>query len=421
VRDRGRSGEDRSRARSGPGDHASPAAHDVRLVLASATVDSFGSGLWLAGGALFFHRAVGLALPLIGAGLAVAGLIALPAGVQLARLADRSGPRRFYLVLTLIQAGCFAVFVLVHSFAVFVLLATIAASADSGAQAIRSAIVRAIGGAAAVRFRARLHALMNVAIALGAAAAAVLIGVGSLGAFDALILIDAATFAAAGLLVARTAPTAVSVAPARRGWIAIRDRAYVGAAALDGVLDLEFGVSGFVLPLWVVTHTTAPRWLAALLLLLNTVLVAALQVRFSKGAETLHGATRSFRRAAVTLTVAALAFSLTAGPPPVAAVVMLVVAMAILSFGELQHAPGQFGIAYGMAPAHAAAEYQAVFSLGMGLSRAFAPAVLTVLCVALGPSGWWYLGGLFLTAGLLMPLVTQRAVLPAGTSDLEPR
>lgn len=392
---------------------------DVHLVLASATVDSFGSGLWLAGGALFFHRAVGLPLPLIGLGLAIAGLTALPAGVQLARLADRRGARGVYLALTMTQAACFVVFVLVHSFVLFVVLATVAASADSGAQAIRSAIVREIGGAAAVRFRAQLHALMNVAIALGAAAAAVLVGIGSLGAFDLLILLDAATFAVAGLLVARTAPSAVSVISSSRQWIAIRDVAYVGAAALDGVLDLEFGVSGFVLPLWVVTHTNAPRWLAALLLLLNTVIVASLQVRFSKGADTLRGAARSFRRAAITLTAAALIFSLTGGLAPVAAVLMLALAMTVLSFGELQHAPGQFGIAYGMAPEQAAAEYQAVFSLGMGLSRAFAPAILTFFCVILGSLGWWLLAALFLAAGLLMPLVAQRRNIPvvadAGT------
>ncbi|MDH2443512.1 hypothetical protein QDR37_06100 [Amnibacterium sp. CER49] len=395
------------------------ATRDIGLVLASATVDSFGSGLWLAGGALFFHRAVGLPLPLIGLGLAFAGLVALPAGVRLARLADRHGARGFYLALTMTQAACYVVFVFVHSFLLFVLLATIAASADSAAQAIRSALVRAIGGATAVRFRARLHALMNVAIALGAALAAVLIGIGSLGAYDVLIVLDAVTFALAGVLVARTTLQRVAVAPAGRRWVAIRDRAYVAAATLDGVLDLEFGVSGFVLPLWVVTRTSAPHWLAALLLLLNTVLVATLQVRFSRGSDTVRGAARSFRRAALTLAAAAIVFSSTGGVPPAGAVLMLVLAMTVLSFGELQHAPGQFGLAYGMAPEHAAAEYQAVFSLGMGLSRAFAPAILTFLCVTLGAPGWWLLALLFLAAGLLMPLVAQRSAAGAGVGGAQ--
>ena len=170
-------------------------------MLASAAVDSFGSGLWLAGGALFFHQAVGLSLPAIGSGLAVAGLVALPAGVQLARFADRHGPRGSYVALTLLQAVSYAAFVVVHSFPLFLLLATLGASLGSGAQAVRSGIVRGVGGDAAVRLRARLHAVMNVAIALGAAAAGLLIAIGTDAAYDVLILADAATFAAAGGLL----------------------------------------------------------------------------------------------------------------------------------------------------------------------------------------------------------------------------
>lgn len=385
-------------------------AKDVRLVLVSAAVDSFGSGLWLAGGALFFHQALGLPLAAIGAGLAVAGLVALPAGVQLARFADRHGPRGSYVLLTLIQAACYAAFVFAHSFPLFVVLATLGASLGSGAQAVRSGIVRGVGGEAAVRLRARLHAIMNVAIALGAAAAGVLIAFNTTLSYDLLILTDAVTFAVAGGLLHFIEAVPVSGGPAARGWVAIRDRGYVAAAALDGVMDLEFGISGYILPLWVVTHTAAPRWFASVLLLLNTAIVALFQVRFSKGAERPPGAARSFRAAGFVLALAAGAFALTGVLSPLLAILGLLVAMAVHSVGELLHASGQFGLSYGLAPEGAVSEYQAVFSLGMGFSRAFAPAVLTFLCILGGSAGWLVVGLVFVGAGVAMPILTRHVL-----------
>lgn len=382
----------------------------MRLVLASAAVDSFGSGLWLAGGALFFHQAVGLPLPAIGWGLAVAGLVALPAGVQLARFADRHGPRGSYVVLTILQAVSYAAFVVVHSFPLFVLLATLGASLGSGAQAVRSGIVRGVGGEAAVRLRARLHAVMNVAIALGAAAAGLLIAINTDAAYDVLILVDAATFAAAGVLLHFIGAVPVTRDTGRRGWVAIRDRSYVLAATLDGVMDLEFGISGYILPLWVVSHTAAPRWFASVLLLLNTAIVAVFQVRFSKGADRPQGAARSFRSAGFVLALAAGIFALTGFVPPLLAVLILLLAMTVHSVGELLHASGQFGLSYGLAPEGAVSEYQAVFSLGMGLSRAFAPAVLTFLLILGGSAGWLVVGVVFLGAGVAMPALTRYAL-----------
>ncbi len=382
---------------------------DLRLITASAFVDTFGDGLWMVAGGLFFVRAQHLPVTEVGLGLTVAGLVGLPAGLWLARVADRRGPRGAYLALTLTQAAAFVLLVFAASFPPFVVGATIAACANQGAQAIRSGIVRTKGGADAVRFRARLHAVMNVGISAGAAIAGLAVAVNTRPAYVTIMVCDAATFALAGLLLrATSAVPAVPPPPASTRFGAIRDGRYVAVAAVDGLLDLQFIVSGYLLPLWVVLHTSAPRWLSSPLLMLNTGVVVFLQVRFSKGADRVPGAARSFRRGAWTLAVATVIFGISGQVSPGVAVVTLVAAMAVHSIGELLHASGSFGLSYGLAPTHSVSEYQAVWSLGMGMARALGPALLTFVCIKGGLVGWIGLGAAFVAAGAAAPALSRR-------------
>jgi hypothetical protein len=380
------------------------------LISASVFVDTLGDGLWMVGGGLFFVRSQHFAVAAVGAGLTIAGLVGLPAGIRLARVADRRGPRGTYLALTLTQSAAFVALVVSRSFLVFVLASAVAASANQGAQATRSGIVRSFGGAEAVRFRARLHVITNLGISAGAALAGIAIAVNTRDAYVSLMLVDAATFGLAGLLLrgARITPTASVPAVSRRSG-AIRDLRYVAVAAADGLLDLEFIVSGFLLPLWVVLHTTAPRWLASPLLLLNTAIVVLFQVRFAKAATEPVGAAGSARRGSLALGGAAILFGLSGGVPALAAAGLLVAAMCLHSLGELMHASGSFGLSYGLAPEHTVSEYQAVWSLGMGLARALGPAVLTVVCLRGGLAGWIALGVAFAVTGACIPRLAALA------------
>jgi hypothetical protein len=387
----------------------------MTLVSASAFVDTFGDGMWMVGAGLFFVRAQGLPVTEVGIGLTIAGLIGLPAGIALARVADRRGPRGTYLALTLTQAAAFVALVASRTFVPFVVASAVAASANQGAQAIRSGIVRTMGGADAVRFRARLHAVMNVGISGGAAVAGLVIAANTRSAYVALMLADAGTFAVAGLLLRAASPVpAVVSPPGARRLGALRDSRYVAVAAADGLLDFEFIVSGFLLPLWVVLHTHAPRWLASPLLLLNTAIVVLFQVRFSNAATEPTGAARSYRRAGFALAAAAVMFGVSGRIPAVAAAALLVAAMAVHSLGELMHASGAFGLSYGLAPEHAVSEYQAVWSLGMGLARALGPAVLTFVCLRGGLVGWVALGLAFAVTGTAMPRLARRAGAPVA-------
>jgi len=94
------------------------------------------------------------------------------------------------------------------------------------------------------------------------------------------ILVNAGTFVVAGLLILRVP------APAPRPhtgdgprMAVLRDRPFVLVAAVHSLLALHFALLDVALPLWVVARIEAPTWVVAVLLLVNTVTVVAMQVR----------------------------------------------------------------------------------------------------------------------------------------------
>lgn len=60
-------------------------------------------------------------------------------------------------------------------------------------------------------------------------------------------------------------------------------------------MSLHFTVPTFLLPLWIAEHTSAPRWTISAMLVLNTVLVVVLQVRFSRNVGDVPSAGRAMR------------------------------------------------------------------------------------------------------------------------------
>ncbi|GAB3950860.1 hypothetical protein GCM10027614_51940 [Micromonospora vulcania] len=70
----------------------------------------------------------------------------------------------------------------------------------------------------------------------------------------------------------------------------LRDRPFMAVSLLSGLLTAHQTLYLTVMPLWILTHTDAPKTVIAALVLLNTVLIVLLQVRASRGADTALGA-----------------------------------------------------------------------------------------------------------------------------------
>src|SRR5690348_17463856 len=88
-------------------------------------IDSAGSGLFLTASAVFFVRVVGLSPAHVGLGLSIAGFAGLVAAAPVGHLGDRYGHRRMLIGLSLARAALFAIYLVIHSFAAFIVVVTL--------------------------------------------------------------------------------------------------------------------------------------------------------------------------------------------------------------------------------------------------------------------------------------------------------
>ncbi|GAB2918974.1 MFS transporter [Micromonospora polyrhachis] len=396
-----------------------PEPGPARVLTLATLVRTVGRGTWLAASALFLTRSVGLSVGQVGLGLSVFALVGLVASTPMGYLADRHGPRRIQIVALLAGSGMTALLTTVRSFPAFLAVGigtALASAAYRGAQG--AVIAGAIPAEQRVRTRAYLRATTNVGISVGAALAGIGIAVDTRASFVALILVNAVSELAAAAILTRLAPIPPVPAPATGPrLVALRDRPFLAFTVLDGLMSMHFGLLNIALPLWIAQHTSAPRWLISVLLLVNTTMVVLFQVRASRGTEQITGAARASRRAGLAIAAACALFAASGSVPTSVAIALLVAGALAHVIGELWHSAAGWGISFGLAPAHAHGQYQGAYAMGMELGGMVAPVVVTTLAVAWGAPGWLVLGVMFVGLGLLVPPVVRWA---ARTRTLEP-
>jgi len=433
----------------------------VRPLLVAAFLDSVGTGLFLAGGVVFLVRVVGLSGPQIGVGFGAAGVAGLVSTVPLATLADRVGARRMLVVVQCWRAACFVGLAFVTGPATFVIAAACQGAAESSVPALTQAVVaRLVGDELRVRTMAVMRAVRNVGFSLGALAAGALVATDNPWAGRALFLGNAASFVVVAVQVARlplaavpartTHPepasgqpesTSVQVSEADgpvpeatgpvltveahtpeaepgllRTVIGFRDARYLRLTALNAVLCLHMTLLSVVMPLWVLKFTSAPAAIVPLLLAVNTVIAVSLQVRLSTRFEDGNGGRRAMQWAAVTLTVCCLLTAATGTVPVVPAVIVLIIATAALTLGEICQSTGGWVLSYAWAPERRRVQYLGVFSLGASAQDVVGPLLLTGLVAAAGAGAWLGLAVLFAATAFLVRVVVP-LVTPPGTAS----
>ncbi|MET8092705.1 MFS transporter [Micromonospora sp. NPDC005220] len=403
----------------------SPLAPPGRLrTLSLATLaNTVGTGLWVTGAALYLTRAVGLTPTEVGLGLTVAGLVGFTASVPLGGLADRRDPRSLRAVLQLAQAAVAAAYLLVGSFSVFLLVATLDALLISGNLAVRAALVAAVGGPEGrVHAFAILRAVANLGVALGAGLAAFALVADTGWAYRMLVLGNVATYLVSAALIMRLPAYPPARRPLRqRAGRALRDGPFLAVAGASAVLSLHGVALTLVLPLWVVTRTDAPPVTVSAVLLVNTLLTVLLVVHLNRGARHALPAATAMRRAGLVLAAGMLLWAATGAVATVLAIVLLLGATVIYTLGDLWHAGAGAALAYDLAAPDALGAYQGVDTLLAGLARAAGPALLTWLILDGGPIGWLVLAALLAGTGLAVPPLTRHALRnraqPAPASD----
>jgi Major Facilitator Superfamily len=387
-------------------------AGPLRRLAAGALITSIGNGAWYTSWALFLTESVGLSPAEVGLGMTVAGALGLLLAVPAGHLADRLGPREVFAALLAIQAAGAAAYLAVDGLALFMVVAcaTVAAARASGG-ARNALIVSLAGEGGRLEALSAVRALNHLGWAVGAALGALIIGLGTRSAYAAMIVLDAATFlayAAAVVTVPRVPPM-----PRREhgpALVVLRDGPYVTLAALMGVLALCWGMLSSALPLWVARHTDAAQSLSAAIVVLNSIAIAAFQVRVTRIVTSPLRAARGAMWSGAALAGSCLLFASTDGRGGVGAAALLLAAGAVHVVGELLFVAASWGLSIPLMPPDATGQYQGMFTTGEATAQMVAPALMTTLVVGWGQPGWIALGALFVLATAPAVPVTRWAL-----------
>ena len=376
-----------------------PPAGSPRDLAMAQLANSVGDGAFVVTSALFFTRVVGLSTAQVGLGLTVAWLVGFLAGVPLGHLADRRGPRGVAIVLALATAGAVGSFLVVRSFALFLVAAIVYACSQTGLTAARQALLAGlVAPAERTRIRAFLQSTVNAGLAVGALIGGIALRFDTTAAYLIVFGLDALSFLVAARLIHRVPPVIASRRVAGEPRLAVlRDRPYAVLALLNAIMLLFMPLISLIGPLWIVTRTDAPSWVVASLMIVNTIGVTFFQVRIARSVKDLRTATRSIRYAGIAMLAACAVFATTAANlSPSTAAVVLVLAAALLTLGEMKLASGAWEISFGLAPASRQGQYQGFFGTGPAIARMLGPALLTTVVLGWGPIGWIAVGALFL-------------------------
>lgn len=178
----------------------------------------------------------------------------------------------------------------------------------------------------------------------------------------------------------------------------------------NALLLLDDAILNVGLPLWMVTRTSAPHSLAAVLLVLNNILVVLFVLPLSRLGRTPQAAASSLRLVAAAFLAGCAAMAVSAAPDsPWAATALLVGAAVAFTVVEMVHAAVSWELSLALAPACAQGAYLGVHGLAQSAERSAGPLILTSAVIVAGPAGWLALGaGLVLAAGGQRALVCRR-------------
>ncbi|NMO49964.1 MFS transporter [Actinoplanes sp. TBRC 11911] len=380
-----------------------------RTLAAQSAVYGLGNGTYVAGSVVFFSLYTGLSPTAIGIGFSFAGLLSLVGSLPFGHLADRIGGRHTWALGSLLAAAAFVTYPLVHTFWAFLVTLGVVTVGETLANAGRNVYTAAaVPPEIRVRTMAFVRAYLNVGFTAGAGLAAGALAIGTRWALVGLVLVAAAGMTVNTLVVMRMPQALVDRAPGRRPspWGVLRDHPYTAWAAVIGMLWLNQNVLNELIPLWAVTRTDAPRPVLGGLIALNTVMAVLLQVRATRGADSLPGSVRLTRWAALATAIACPVIAVTGRTHGWVTVAVLAAAVMLTTATELWMSAAQWFFATEVPPAAQRGAYQGATKSVGGLFTMVGPAAMTYLAITTGGWGWWVVGAFFgVCAVVIGPIV----------------
>ncbi|WP_326697609.1 MFS transporter [Streptomyces sp. NBC_01754] len=416
-----------------------PGGRDGRRMLVVAVIDKIGTGLWAGASTLYFIYVAHLSVGQIGTLLGVSGVLGIAGPPLAGRLADRFPVTRLLVVAQLVRGVALLALLTTHAFLPLMLYSALGALPDRASGVLTKLFAARVAGPHRIRYQAIQRTAVNIGWAVGGSGAAAVLTVGTTAAYQTLLLANVASYAVIAVLTLRcaeprspgrvvaaqgapadgpTVPEGTTSAPppdltespdsAKRPnpW---RDRRYLAFTGTEVWLFLDDSVLQVGFPLWIVHATTAPVGLAPLVLVVNSLLVVALQVPLSRFADTSSAARRLLLPlSAAFLTGGTALAASTLGGPWFATTAVLVAAIAF-TLAEILHSLSSWELSIALAPGDAQGAYLGVHGLAQSAQRSLGPVVVGA-AVGAGPLAWPVLGASLVATCLLQ----HRLVRPSG-------
>jgi MFS family permease len=397
-----------------------PEGRGARWLVGASFIDSLGTGLFIAGSALFFTKVLGLTIGEVGIGLTISGIAGLLGTPIIGRLADRIGPKRGLVALYGWRGACFVLYPFADTPVLFYAVAFLVGFAEWSSGPLTQSLVGTIStGDRRVRTMAVIGSVRNVGFTGGALLATGAVAAGDPRFYTFLVLADALTFFAAAVMLARlplVAATPVGESaktPATAAVAMVRDVRFLVLTGLNGILYLHSILLTVGLPLWISTRTSTPLAVVGVVVVVNTVMVIVLQVPLSRGVEGLRPSARRQLWAGWLLGACCVLVAFTPNVSATWAVVLVLAAVVAMTLGEIWQSIGAWGISYALSPEHRRSTYLSVYHLGLTGSSVVGPALITFAVIDVGPVGWLGLGAAFVLTGFAVSLISRPADEPA--------
>lgn len=408
-----------------------PEDRNQRLLALSTIVNTVGMGMFLSAGTIFLIRSAGLTPTAAGVGLTVGSLCGFGAGVLIGDQADRRGAREVLIGCMLVEAAASVSLLIVHNLWSLLIVAAAAAVGRAGTASARGAMIGVMAEKGkGARLRTYLRAVTNVGLAVGTLGAAVVLAADTRPAYVGMILTDTITFLIACLILSRlphiaptrTAKTATDGTDGEgdgRRWLAFRDVRYLTLISAASVASLQYWVLVQAVPVWIVLRTTAPRWLAAIVLFVEAGLVAVSQVPATRSIDGPRSAARLLALSGPIFLLSWIMMAAAAGPAAWIAAILLLAGVIAHSLAEVWQAAGAFELSFALAKPEAQGQYQGVFGLGHGLVEALAPIIVISTCITWGKPGWILLGVVVTLGGFACAFIERVSSRVPATAGLE--
>ena len=379
----------------------------VRKITLATFISTFGNGLFMTTGIIYFSLIVGLGAQKVALAFSLSGALSLLLSVPTGHVVDRFPPRSIAVLALMAQGLAATALIFTKNWWLLLLVLSLDSIFEGFGQTARMAVIAMMGeGEERVVIRAYTRAVTNLGIAFGTVVAGFALGINTETAYKIMIAVDALTFFAAALAYMRVEKFPASLQNKESfDWSILKDYRYIKAMILSGLMSMHFILQNVAIPLWVVKETNAPRWRVSVIMLINTISVVLFQVRMSKGVGDVKSAAKQFQSAGFFIAAACLFYAFAKGVNIYLASALLVIAMLIHVIGELQASTGSWSIAFELADQNRQGAYQGLWRMGFGTMNVIGPSLVTFLAIGLGQVGWLIMAIYFALTGLLMKRV----------------